>query len=59
MNIYISAPLQGQPKIMSGVSKCPPMRNIGINISYIFDFTKVSRKSMSEFQNVRRCVTLE
>ena len=42
MNIYISALSQGQPKINVGVSKCPPMCKIGINISYIFDFTKVN-----------------
>ena len=37
-----SVPLQVQLKINVGISKCPPMRNIGINISYIFDFTKVN-----------------
>ena len=42
MNIKISVPTQGQPKINVGVSKCPPMRIIEINISYIFDFTKVN-----------------
>ena len=41
MNIYISVPSQGQPKINFGVSKCTPMCNIGINISYI-DFIKVN-----------------
>ena len=41
-NIQISVPLHGQLKINIGVSKCPPMCNIGINISYIFEFTKVN-----------------
>ena len=43
MNILISVPSQGQPKINVGVSKCRSIRNIGINISYIFDFTKVNK----------------
>ena len=43
MNISISVPSQGQPKNNVGVSKCRPIRNIGINISYIFDFTKVNK----------------
>ena len=42
MNNLISVSSQGQPKINDRVSKCPPMRNIGINISYIFDFTKIN-----------------
>ena len=41
MNIKISVPSQGQPKNNVGVSKCRPIRNIGINISYIFDFTGI------------------
>ena len=44
MNIKMSAPSQGQPKINIGVSKCLLMRNIGINISCIFDFTKVTHE---------------
>ena len=43
MNIKISVPSQGQPKINVGVSKCWPIRNIGNNISYIFDFAKVNK----------------
>ena len=36
MNILISAPWQGQPKINVGVLKCPPMRNIGkIFLTYL------------------------
>ena len=40
MNILIRVPSKVRENLCRKVSKCSLIRNIGINISYIFDFTK-------------------